>query len=109
MDRGAIGWIAVAILVLVFLDLLFVELRRAVREGLRIVKRVSAYADLPLFSLLYGAGEDAERLARALDAVPPLLARAEAALEVIRHPFAPRPAPGPMPVRYSPNGSSSSD
>jgi hypothetical protein len=106
MDRGAIGWIAAAIVGLVFLDLVFVELRRAVREGTRIVRRLGSYGDLPIVSLLPGAADDAERLARALDAVPLLLARAEAALAVIRNPFG---APAPARGSYSPNGSSRSD
>ncbi len=45
-------WIGTIVAVLVFLDLLFVELRRVFREGKRIVRRLGGYTELPIFSLL---------------------------------------------------------
>ncbi len=86
MNQSAIGWIALAIAVFVYLDLLFVELRRIVREGKRIVTRLIAYADLPVIAQAERAGDDAERLASALDAVGPLLDRGRLALATIRRP-----------------------
>ena len=85
-------WIAAVVAVLVFLDLLFVELRRAFREGKRIVMRLAGYGNLPLWSLLAASEHDVERIAGAADAVTPLLERAQAALAVLR--------------RYLPKGSS---
>jgi len=104
VNQSAIGWIALAIAVFVYLDLLFVELRRMYREGKRIVTRVLAYAELPVVERLDRAADDAERLARALEAIDPLLDRGRAALAVILR--AGRPA------RYEPlvpNGSDASN
>jgi len=92
MDASAALWIGTAVAVLVFLDLLFVEVRRAVREGKRFASRLEAYAELPLFAKLDASERDAERIARAIDALPPLLERAQAALTVLG--------------RYRPKGSS---
>ncbi len=86
MNQSAIGWIALAIAVFVYLDLLFVELRRIGREGLRIVKRVAAYGDLPVIAQAGRTGDDVERLAVALERVAPLMARAQTALVAIRNP-----------------------
>lgn len=88
MDSGTIGWIALAIAVLVFFDLLIVEIRRALREAKRIVRRLQGYAELPLFSLLAASEHDTERLNGALEQIPVLLERARSALETIRHPLA---------------------
>ena len=85
-------WIGAVVAVLVFLDLLFVELRRVLREGTRIARRLAGYADLPIFSLLAASGDDAERIGRAIEALTPLLERAQSALAVLR--------------RYIPKGSS---
>jgi hypothetical protein len=84
VDRTTVAWIALAVVVLVFLDLLFVELRRAYREGKRIVNRLQGYADLPVVALASKAGDDAERLNTALDEFGPLLERADTALATIR-------------------------
>jgi hypothetical protein len=86
MDQTKIGWIAFAVALFVYLDLLFVELRRMGREGRRIVTRVMAYADLPVVAQAARAGDDAERLGRALEAVTPLLERGSVALATIRRP-----------------------
>lgn len=83
MDGPGLLWIGTIVAVLVFLDLLFVELRRILREGKRIASRLAAYADLPLFGQLAQSDRDIERIANALDALPPLFARAQTALAVL--------------------------
>jgi len=60
MNQSSIGWIALAIAVFVYLDLLFVELRRIGREGKRILTRVIAYGDLPVIAQAERAGDDAD-------------------------------------------------
>ncbi len=85
-------WIATAVAALVFLDLLFVELRRSLREAKRIVTRIDAYATLPIFSLCAASERDVARIVSAVDAVAPLVERGQAAFAVLR--------------RYLPKGSS---
>jgi hypothetical protein len=104
MDQTKIGWIAFAVALFVYLDLLFVELRRMGREGRRIVTRVMAYADLPVVAQAARAGDDAEQLGRALEAVTPLLERGSVALATIRR--AGRPAAYEP---FVPNGSDASN
>lgn len=84
MDRPDLMWIGAIVAALVFLDLLFVELRRILREGKRIASRLGAYADLPVFAALAASDRDIERILRALDALPLLFARAQAALAALR-------------------------
>jgi hypothetical protein len=84
MDRSGMVWIGTALAVLIFLDLLFVELRRVFREGKRIVQRLDAYAELPIFSLLANAEHDVERIVSALDALTPLAERGRHAIGVVR-------------------------
>ncbi len=103
MNQSAIGWIALAIAVFVYLDLLFVECRRIFREGKRIVTRLIAYGDLPVIAQAGRAGDDAERVALALDRVAPLMDRGRAAVAQIRRPLA-RPAYDP----FVPKGSEAS-
>ena len=88
MNQFAIGWIALAIALVVFLDLLFVEVRRAVREAKRIVTRISAYADLPVLAQAARVGTDVDRIAFAADRIAPLLERGRAAIAAIREPRA---------------------
>jgi hypothetical protein len=104
VDRSLIGWIALAVAVFVYLDLLFVELRRTYREGKRIVTRLIAYGDLPVVRRAAQTGDDVERLTRALEAVPPLLERGRSALAAIRSPG--RPASYEP---FVPNGSEASN
>jgi hypothetical protein len=92
MDRSGLFWIGLIVVVLVFLDLLFVELRRVFREGKRIVTRLAAYADLPLFAELAASEYYVGRIVRALDTFARLIERAQTALAVLR--------------RYIPKGSS---
>ena len=84
MDRSGMLWIGAIVVVLVFLDLLFVELRRALREAKRIVKRLEGYGELPVLSMLATSEGDVERIVRAIDAAPPLIERAQRALGVLR-------------------------
>lgn len=84
MNVPGVVWVAVAVAVLVFLDVLVVELRRCARELGTIRRRIAAYRDLPIVSLAASAPADVSRAAAALAAIPPLLARAEAALAALR-------------------------
>ena len=84
MDSNGMVRIGEIVAVLVFLDLLFVELRRAFREGKRIVRRLEGYGELPIFSLLAASERDVDRIVHAIDAVAPLIDRAQDALGVLR-------------------------
>ncbi len=77
-------WIGTIVAVLVFLDLLFVELRRAFREAKRLMTRVEGYTELPIFAQLATTERDVDRIMRAVDAVAPLVERAQRALGVLR-------------------------
>lgn len=92
MEGSGLVWIGIVVAVLIFVDLLFVELRRIYREGKRLVSRIEAYADLPIFAQLEASERDAERIAAALESLEPLVARGQAALASVRG--------------YSPKGSS---
>jgi hypothetical protein len=92
MDRSGIEWVGVIVVVLIFLDLLFVEVRRILREGKRIAKRLAGYAELPLLHQIATSERDLDRIVRAVDAMAALLDRAHAAFAVLR--------------RYIPKGSS---
>lgn len=84
MDHETIAWIGAAIAVLVYLDLLSVEIRRVVREGKRVAARLGAYADLPIFSLLAAAERDVERIDAALPKIAAGLLKVKAALTALR-------------------------
>lgn len=84
MDSSVLWWVGAAVAALVFLDVLFVEVRRIVREASRIMRRLAAYAELPVFAALAQSDRDLERILRALDALPALSARAQAVLAVLR-------------------------
>lgn len=84
MEGSGLLWIGIIVAVLIFLDLLFVELRRIWREGQRLAARIEAYAELPIFAQLDTGERDAERIANALDALGSLAARAQAALATVR-------------------------
>jgi hypothetical protein len=98
------GWVALFVAVAVYLDLLFVELRRVYREAMRIVTRVIGYGNLPVIRQAARAGDDVERLTLALETVPVLIERGRAALTVIR--ALGRPAPYDP---FVPNGSDASN
>jgi len=80
---AAVWWTALAA-VLAALGLAGLQLVRAAREVLRIKRRVDGFAALPLLASLEQAGADAERIGAAVDAIEPLVARAQAAVVVIR-------------------------
>ena len=84
MDRSALAWVGLAVAALVFLDLLFVELRRVVREAKRIGTRLQAYTELPVLSMIAMAGSDVERISAAAEQVPALIERARRAIGVLR-------------------------
>jgi hypothetical protein len=84
VDPTTIGWIGAGIAGLIFLDALFVELRRALREGKRLATRLAGYAELPIFAQVATMEGDADRLVRALDALAPLMERAAEAWLVVR-------------------------
>jgi hypothetical protein len=103
VDHTTLTLVGVAIAVLVFLDALFVEIRRILREGKRLVRRLEGYAEQPIFALLAQAEADGERISRALEALPALLDRGrEAWLTVLT--FG-RVRPAPPSGSYMPNGS----
>lgn len=92
MEGSGLLWIGTIVAVLIFFDLLLVELRRIWREGKRIVARIEGYAELPIFAQLEASERDAERITAALDALGPLVTRGQTALATVRG--------------YSPKGSS---
>lgn len=69
--------VAVAIIAGVFLV-------RAAREVLRLKRRLTAYADLPIVAAVKQAEIDAARLETTLAQMEPLIVRAEAALAALR-------------------------
>jgi hypothetical protein len=84
MDRSAVAWVGLAVAALIFLDLLFVEVKRIVREAKRIDSRVRGYGELPLFSLMATAAGDGERIGAASEEIPALIVRGKRAIGVIR-------------------------
>jgi hypothetical protein len=84
MDHSTLVRVAVAIAAVVFLDALFVEVRRAMREAKRLLARLDAYAQLPIFALFATCESDVERVTQALDALPGLIERADQAWLVVR-------------------------
>jgi hypothetical protein len=90
MDPSNLAWIGSIVAVLIFLDLLFVELRRIFREGKRLLTRVAAYADLPIFTLIAASEVDIDRIVRAVDALASLAGRTQIALESLRRCYKPK-------------------
>jgi hypothetical protein len=84
VEGSGLFWIGIIVAVLIFIDLLFVELRRIWREAMRIVTRIEGYAELPIFTQLEASERDAERIAAALDALGALAERGQAALTTMR-------------------------
>jgi hypothetical protein len=103
VDPSGLVWIGSIVAVLIFLDLLFVELRRIFREAKRLVLRVAAYAELPIFDLIATSQRDIERIVIAIDALASLFARMSAALESLRTCYRPKgSSPGGAPKGMSP-------
>lgn len=84
MDRTAVAWVGVAVAALVFADLLFVEVRRIVRELKRIDTRLKGYSELPILSLAATAEMDVARITAAADQMPLLIARGQLAIAQLR-------------------------
>jgi hypothetical protein len=80
---AAVLWTAL-VAVLAVLGLAVWQLVRAMREVMRIKRRVDSLAELPIVASLAKAGGDAERIAAATERIEPLLGRAQAAVAVIR-------------------------
>ena len=90
MSAAAIVWIITALGLVVLLALAAREMLSAVREGKRAAFRVKMYRDLPVVTALVKGQGDAKRLQASLQAVDPLLVRAQTALATIRRgPFPP--------------------
>ena len=83
MEGSTIVWIAGIVLAFVFVDVLLVEIRRCMREGKRLARRIAAYADLPIIALLAAGSDDLMRIAAAVERVPELVVRAETALAAL--------------------------
>jgi hypothetical protein len=81
--EAVVRWALVAAVVLVLLAAGFVCLR-AFGELRRILRRVGAYGELPVVGALTKAEADVVRIQTALDAVDPLLFRAQVAIATIR-------------------------
>ena len=94
MDRTAVAWVGVAVAALVFADLLFVEIRRIVRELKRIDKRLKGYSELPILSLAAAASSDVDRITAAADEVAVLIARGQLAIAQLRSYFPKGSSPG---------------
>ena len=77
-------WVGLIVAVLIFLDLLFNELRKMAREGGRIAKRLSGYGELPIVSLLASGGNDIERISRASEELTLLYVRGQIAIATLR-------------------------
>lgn len=84
MDPSTVLGIAAVVAAFVFVDILFVELRRCVRELNRIARRVSAYGELPIVSLAATATLDAARLGASVQRFGELLGAGEAALTELK-------------------------
>jgi hypothetical protein len=80
----ALVWWAVLAALLVVLAMTGAQLLRALRELERAGDRAAAFADLPVLRKLQRAEDDVRRIEAAVDAVPGLVARAQAAVAAIR-------------------------
>ena len=84
-----VWWASLAALVIV-LVLAGMQILRALREVKRLGTRIAAFEDLPVMAAIRKAEVDLGRLEHALEQVEPLLARAAAAIAIIRRgPFPP--------------------
>ena len=84
MSANAIVSWAFVVAVVVVLAMAGAQAMRALRELKRAKARVDAYSELPVLAALERAETDAQRLEGAVEAITPLLARAEAAVAIIR-------------------------
>jgi hypothetical protein len=84
VSANAIVWWATLVAVVVVLALAGVQAARAMRELKRAKARVAGYEELPMMKALAKVEADVARLEGAVGGVTPLVARAEAAITVIR-------------------------
>jgi hypothetical protein len=84
VSANAIVWWASLLAVIVVLALAGAQLARALRELNRAKARVAGYGELPIFKSLERAETDAQRLTGAIEQIEPLIARAHAAVAVIK-------------------------
>ena len=84
MSANAIVAWAFVVAVVVVLAMAAAQAMRALRELKRATARVEGYPELPLFASLERAESDAQRLGIAVEAIAPLIGRAEAAMAIIR-------------------------
>ena len=84
MSANALVWLAALVAVVVVLAMAAAQLARALRELKRLKARVEGYPELPVFKALERAEADAQRLEGAVACIEPLVARAHAALALIR-------------------------
>lgn len=84
MSAHAIAlWASLGAWLIVFV-LIIAQIVRAIREALRIARRLDTFGDLPVFAAAERAEADVARVEAALGRLEPLLARAQAALAEIR-------------------------
>jgi len=77
-------WLFWAAAAIIAIGILFVQLPRMAREGLRIAKRIEAYKSHPLASAGDEFEKQAARITASLDELTGLIARANAAIATIR-------------------------
>ena len=90
MPAHAIVWWVVLVALAVTLVAAGLQIVRAWREARRIAGRLDALADAPVFGAVERAEASLARIEAAVAAVPPLVARAGAAVEVMRRGPVPR-------------------
>lgn len=93
MSVGAVVSLVTLVALLAVLALAAAQASRALRELKRLQRRVEAYADLEVVRAAERTAHSASRLEAAAAAIAPLVARAEAALAVIRQ--------GPLPREFT--------
>jgi len=84
MTVPGLVWIGIAVVALVFLDLLYVKVRSIFYYGGRIVSRLQGYAELPIWSRLAAGATDIERIAQASEDIPALIGRGQRAIATLR-------------------------
>lgn len=84
MAATTIVWWVVLIALVVVLAFAAARVVRALREIMRIKRRVDGYTELPVFVALANAGANAERMTASFEEIPALLERAQRAAAVIR-------------------------
>lgn len=90
MSVGAAIWWTIGAAWLVVFVMVLLQLIRMARQLVRAIRRVADYDELPVVSSIERGGADIARIEGAAGQIDPLVARARAAVEVIkRGPFPP--------------------